>query len=373
MDSAHANPEDTASEPAHDEAHPGARYARELLNGEWESEFDELAQLAATICGTPISAITLLDGCLYRFKAAVGLDLPDTACEFAFCDYAIRRPGLFLVENALEDPRFATNPLVVDEPRIRFYAGMPLETPDGFALGTLCVIDRRPRRLTEQQRDAMRVLARQVMGRVELRIQQKAAAEAIAEKDRLTAWLAEYQRQLEDANDRLRSLATTDVLTGLRNRRVFEERLTFEFSMARRKQRDLAVVVLDADNFKNVNDELGHAAGDAVLQMLARVMMERARTTDVPVRLGGEEFAVILPDTDEHGALGWSRRMQEALAAAPWTGRAVTVSIGVAGLMPWCADPAQLVARADEALYRAKANGKNCAVGAHELSMQSIA
>ena len=142
-------------------------------------------------------------------------------------------------------------------------------------------------------------------------------AAALAEKDAIEARLraseelfrtrgaelTRYQAELEAANERLRGLVVTDDLTGLRNRRAFEERLAFEFSMARRKKRDLTLVLVDADDFKKVNDELGHAAGDSVLQQLARVLQDTVRLTDLAVRFGGEEFAVILTENDERGGL----------------------------------------------------------------------
>jgi diguanylate cyclase (GGDEF)-like protein len=181
------------------------------------------------------------------------------------------------------------------------------------------------------------------------------------------AELARYQAELEAANDRLRGLVVTDDLTGLRNRRAFEERLAFEFSMARRKRRDLTVVLIDADDFKRVNDRLGHLAGDSVLQQLARVLQATVRLTDLAVRYGGEEFAAILPENDERSALLWCARLQKALAGAEWEHGPVTVSMGAAGLTAACVDGSHLVAMADQALYRAKRKGKNCFVGAGDV------
>jgi diguanylate cyclase (GGDEF)-like protein len=179
--------------------------------------------------------------------------------------------------------------------------------------------------------------------------------------------LARYQAELEAANDRLRNQAVTDELTGLRNRRAFEERLAFEFSMARRKRRDLSVVLVDADDFKKVNDQLGHQAGDSVLQQLAKVLQETVRLTDLAVRFGGEEFAVILPESDERSALLWCGRLQKALAATRWEHHPVTASMGAAGMTPASVDGSHLVAMADEALYRAKRMGKDCFVGAGDV------
>lgn len=336
-----------------------AVYSVGLLDTERETEFDELVQLAAAICGTPMSGITLLDERRQWFKAEEGIGVTETPREFAFCDYTIRSKKLFVVEDARADTRFAANPLVIGDPHVQFYAGMPLTTREGFALGALCVIDREPRKLSRQQKQALEVLARQVIGRIELRIQQKATAEAIAEKDRLAQGLKEQQAELEAANDRLMSLVLTDTLTGLKNRRAFDERLRIEFSMARRKRRNLSVVLLDADDFKIVNDSFGHPAGDAVLQRIAKVIMETVRETDLAARYGGEEFAVILPESGEREARRWCCRLQKALAAVSWEHIPVTLSIGIAVRVPECSSGAELVEKADQALYLAKTNGKN--------------
>ena len=135
-----------------------------ILDTLYEAEYDRFTQLASLICNTPISLITLLDENRQWFKSKTGLELAETPRAYAFCDYAIQRPNTsFEVTDALTDPRFAANPLVTGEPNIRFYAGFPLTDPDGFALGTLCVIDRKPGKLTENQLKALQLLAEEVM------------------------------------------------------------------------------------------------------------------------------------------------------------------------------------------------------------------
>jgi GAF domain-containing protein len=141
----------------------------EVLDTVPEAMFDDLTELAARICEAPIALISLVDEDRQWFKSKVGVSVNETSRDISFCSYAIQHEGLFIVPDATKDRRFAQNPLVVSDPKIRFYAGAPLITPDGHALGTLCVIDKVPRNLRPEQQQALRVLARHVMTQLELR------------------------------------------------------------------------------------------------------------------------------------------------------------------------------------------------------------
>jgi diguanylate cyclase (GGDEF)-like protein/PAS domain S-box-containing protein len=173
------------------------------------------------------------------------------------------------------------------------------------------------------------------------------------------AELERYHRELEEANDQLRKLAVTDELTGLRNRRSFEERLVMEFSMARRRKRELSVLLIDVDNFKMTNDRWGHAAGDEVLRRLGMILRTTVRLPDLPARYGGEEFVVLLPESGEESAMGLARRVMQRVAAEEWENEPLTISVGMAAMNESLENGFQLVELADEALYAAKRAGKN--------------
>jgi GAF domain-containing protein len=144
-----------------------ASYA--ILDTDPEPSFDDLTHLASFICETPIALITLVDEHRQWFKSRVGLSSEETSRDIAFCSHAILQNEMFVVPDALQDARFRDNPLVDGEPHIRFYAGIPLINEEGFALGTLCVIDKRPRTLSDAETSALKALSRLVLGQMELR------------------------------------------------------------------------------------------------------------------------------------------------------------------------------------------------------------
>lgn len=242
---------------------------------------------------------------------------------------------MFVVQDATCDPRFANNPFVRGDPYIRFYAGAPLVTANGYALGTVCVVDRQPHQLSPEQVEMLRVLSRHVVQHLEIRrdllqLEQRLLAH---EQERhslqaylhsLETWLAEVQQVL------------TDPLTGVLNRRGFDLRLNEEFDRARRYQAPLSLLLIDVDHFKAFNDTFGHLAGDETLRIVAQALNEGSRKHDITTRYGGEEFAVILPATGSDGASVLAERLRRLVQQAAWPLRPVTISVGSASLLMRC-------------------------------------
>src|SRR5437868_5714986 len=175
----------------------------EVLDTLPEALFDDLTELAANICEAPIALISLVDEKRQWFKAKIGTTLTETSRDISFCGHAIQQSDLFIIPDATKDARFANNPLVVSDPKIRFYAGAPLITADGYALGTLCIIDKVPRELRPEQMQALRVLSRHVVSQLELRRRTREVSDARQENARNQEELARLKTELTEARREL--------------------------------------------------------------------------------------------------------------------------------------------------------------------------
>jgi diguanylate cyclase (GGDEF)-like protein len=224
-----------------------------------EERFDRLTRLARRVFDVPIALVSLVDSDRQWFKSRDGLEATQTPREESFCTHAIRGSGVMIVPDALADPRFSESPLVLGDPGIRFYAGQPIHAPGGMPIGTLCIIDRRPRVLSPGDQ----------------------------------ALLADLAVLVEREFAALR-LATIDELTGLSNRRGFNMLARHALASCDRTDRPAALILFDLDGFKPLNDTLGHAAGDAALASFGADLLATYRESDVVARLGGDEFCVLL-------------------------------------------------------------------------------
>jgi diguanylate cyclase len=313
-----------------------------ILDTPPEQEYDDLVRLAAAICGTPAAAMTLVDEDRQWLKARLGIELEQTSRDEAFCAYTVLDPSTVLeVPDATVDERFRDNPLVTGEGGIRFYAGMPLTTSEDVALGALCVIDTRPRRLTDEQREALEALGRQVVAQLELR--------------RTLSDVALRERRLAESEARYRHLAEHDALTGLANRSRFHRELD------RLRGTPVGLLFVDLDLFKEVNDVHGHEAGDAVLRHVAAALREAAGEGALVARLGGDEFVVVVERCDDRALRRLATRTARAVERPLELPTGAVVRVGcsagwVRSDAGW--DPDDLLRRADRAMYDAKQAGR---------------
>jgi diguanylate cyclase (GGDEF)-like protein len=300
----------------------------DILDTPAEEAFDRITRLTRRIFDVPMSTITLIDGHRQWFKSRQGVSAAETPKGPALCNVAIREARPLIVPDTTMDARFSANPFVVGEPHIRFYAGVPLQTPEGHCIGTLCAMDTKPRTFFDDQVDTLRDLASIVISELELRV-----------------------------------LAMTDGLTGALSRRAFRQELDRAFSLAIRHKHDLSCIILDLDHFKTVNDQYGHSAGDQVLSAAAAACREELRKSDAFGRMGGEEFAILLPHTGLGSAMKVAEKLRAAIAQLRIPTLAqpikVTASFGVANLDESVAGPDALLQNADVALYSAKGDGRN--------------
>jgi diguanylate cyclase (GGDEF)-like protein len=321
-----------AARPSNEAERLAALQSYDVLDTAFESSFDSIVQLAARLTGCPIALVSLVDADRIWVKARQGLEVAQAPREHAFCAHAILRPGeAMVVPDATQDPRFSDNPLVTGAPDIRFYAGMPLVNPEGAALGTLCVLDRTPHAMTDEQRQALTELAGTVMTTLELR----------------------------RATNQVRRMALIDALTGLPNRAALIDAVERAISRQRRSGDRFALVYLDLDGFKQVNDRHGHAAGDRVLREVAAALLASVRREDVVARLGGDEFAVVLGGDEREVDAAAERVRAEVEAAMRAEDWAVTASVGAVSFPAAPRDVDTALAAADAEMYRAKTEGKN--------------
>jgi diguanylate cyclase (GGDEF)-like protein len=306
-------------------------------------DFSFLTELATKICEVPYAYISLVDAERVWIKSCAGMHMGELPRGESYCSLAVLGDAATEISDLTLDPRTAGMPLTVHAPHMRMYTSVALTSSDGFAIGTLAVMDTKPGVLSDAKRVLLAKLARQVMALIELRANEKTLEATVRE---------------------LELLATTDDLTGLHNRRSLLHRLKFETARAKRFRAPLSAVMIDLDHFKKINDEYGHAVGDQVLTTLGRLLRDNVRVIDIPGRYGGEELCVILPNTPLEGACKFAEtlrgKIESQLHYAGARQLHVTASLGVGSFDHMDINDADsLLRQADTALYRAKHGGRN--------------
>lgn len=300
----------------------------DVLDTPREDAFDSLSRLVCRLLKVPMSAVSMIDGHRQWYKASEGLGSREAPLQDTFCIHTLRQGSPLVVPDALDDARFAANPFVTGAPHVRSYASVPLTTHGGQNIGTLCAIGNQPRSFSEEDIASLNDIARIAMQLLESR-----------------------------------QLANSDALTGALSRRAFKDEGARAVALAQRHHQALSLVMLDLDHFKAINDNWGHPAGDAVINGAVGACRGRLRRTDLIGRLGGEEFAFLLPHTDGKGALHLAEDLRQAVAALELETQGnrlnVTASFGVASLDASTRDLDTLLAAADAALYKAKQAGRN--------------
>lgn len=295
----------------------------QILDSSHEERFDRVTRMAKRLFNVPISLVSLIDEDRQWFKSVQGLDITETSREVSFCGHAINHDGLFIIPDALDDERFHDNPLVTDGPNIRFYAGCPLKIRQGVNIGTLCLIDSKPREMDEEDRQLLQDLGEMI------------------------------EQEIKSIQ-----LATLDSLTMISNRRGFLTLVDHSLKVCRRNALPMSLLLFDLNKFKAINDTHGHHEGDAALVAFAQIMLASFRDCDVVARLGGDEFVVMLLDSDKESISLVLERFKDAVASAnsrsnkPYD---IEYSVGVANFPHDTTAPIEaMIQAADAAMFEDK-------------------
>ena len=298
--------------------------ALNVLDSQAEERFDRITRLVRRMFDVPICLVSLVDENRQWFKSCQGLSVRETSRDISFCGHAVNGNEIFIISDTFDDARFFDNPLVTQAPFIRFYAGYPLTLKGGCRVGTLCVIDTKPRNLSKEERESLTDFGKMV----------EAELMSITEN-------------------------TLDPLTAISNRRGFSILAQKALASCDRTGQHATLVYFDLDYFKDVNDQHGHHVGDIVLKDFSKILTNVFRESDVIGRLGGDEFVVLLSGTTQELVDNVMSRFELMLAS--YNERSVLpVKIASSyGLAPWVPGAgvslSELMASADSAMYQQKA------------------
>ena len=237
-------------------------YSLGILDTKPDARFDRLTRIAVKLFDVPISLVSLVDKDRQWFKSCYGLNISSTSRTESFCSVVIEKNEPMIINDTYEDPRFSHNNLVINEPYIRFYAGYPVKLPDGEIAGTICIIDTKPRFFNNDEYSLLQDLA-----------------------------------EIVEDEFKIINEVITDPLTGICNRRSFSLITDEVLQRAKKKKQHFCLIYIDLDNFKEINDNFGHAEGNIALCAFSNILEQQINTKSIVARLGGDEFGVLLPDS----------------------------------------------------------------------------
>lgn len=310
--------------------------------------FDRLTRLAQRALGAPVAGIALLHQGKLWFKSIQGWNVHELALDDSFCARTLSKDEIIVVEDTRLDKEFGSHVLVTGPTKFRFYAGHPLHDRSGLPVGTLAVYDQKPRPFSTSDMQSLRDLG------------------DLAQRELLTAELANAQAQLLAKLDVARRSAMIDALTRVWNRGAAQELLQVAVEQAHRDNTGLGVIMVDVVRFKNINDSLGHQIGDQVLRRVASTLVSSVREGDAVCRYGGDEFIIILQNTNREELERVTARLSERIAESPMKARSGTVSVAITTgnamrTSGQTVSAEELVALADQALIRAKQSSRSTA------------
>jgi diguanylate cyclase (GGDEF)-like protein len=314
-----------------------------------EERFERLTRLGKRALNAPVAAITFINAHRQWFKSVAGWAVTELPYDQSLCAVTLAQGSLTVIEDTAEDPRTNDNPLVTSNPRFRFYAGYPLRDESNIVVGTYCVMDQKPRKLSQVDREALIDLA------------------ALTQRELVSEQLRSVHTALTSKLGVARRESMMDPLTRLWNRRGAMVMVKSAIEEADEAGTTLAMALLDLDNFKHVNDTYGHQTGDEVLRKTASRLIRNVRVRDVVCRVGGDEFLLVLPGVTNDDAREIVERVRAGVTELPVPTREgripTSTSIGYALRAPGeQVSVDELMARADRALLAAKGAGRDRAV-----------
>ena len=303
-----------------------------ILDTGSEESFDRITRVAQAMLNMPIALISLVDDNRQWFKSRQGIDIIETPRDISFCTHAIQKDQPLIVSDASRDDRFKHSPLVTGAPGVRFYAGVPLKTPREINIGTLCVIDTKPRTLSPDM------------------------IEILCDLAYITVDLLE-----------LRSCVHRDSVTGLTSRKVFMLRADQEMERALQFDTNFSIVAMHVDHFDTLIDDQGHDTASAVLQQIAQICRNNIRAVDVPARFSGDVIVIMLPQTDRDRAFLTAIRIRQMIekTVIAQSGQflPIAISIGVADRHSCAAQNViTILNAAEDWLFEARENNNACAM-----------